>query len=210
MTGARLAKVAPYLKGDDFMLTYGDGLSDVDVPSLRRVPSHAWQGRDRHGVRPPGRFGELAVTDDHRVRAFAEKPVGGDGGLINGGFFVFARRFLDYVTRDDDCTLEGAAARTLREGRPAHGLIITTASGSAWTPIAISSSSRTCGPPATRRGGPGELRVDRSQRVRDRRDRIPRQSSDRGARRARRQRDVPCPRRGVEQSLPSHRTSRSA
>jgi len=107
MTGARLAKIAPYIDGDDFMLTYGDGLSDVDVPSL--VAFHRTHGKAATvtGVRPPGRFGELAVEGE-RVRAFAEKPVGGDGGLINGGFFVLARRFLDYVTRDDDCTLEGA------------------------------------------------------------------------------------------------------
>jgi glucose-1-phosphate cytidylyltransferase len=105
MTGARLARVARYLRGDDFMLTYGDGLSDVDVPAL--VKFHQAHGKVATitGVRPPGRFGELVVDGD-RVRTFAEKPTEGEHGVINGGFFVFKKRMLDYVSNDDTCTLE--------------------------------------------------------------------------------------------------------
>ncbi len=106
MTGARLARVAPYLRGEEFMLTYGDGLADVDLPAL--VAFHRGHGKlaTVTGVRPPGRFGELAL-DGSNVRAFTEKPVaGGEHGVINGGFFVFNKRALAYVTADDGCTLE--------------------------------------------------------------------------------------------------------
>jgi len=109
MTGARLARVAPFLlapgKAEQFMLTYGDGLCDVDVNQL--LAFHRAHGKlaTVTGVRPPGRFGELAVDGD-RVRAFAEKPTGEDAGMINGGFFVFDRKFLGYVTADERCTLE--------------------------------------------------------------------------------------------------------
>lgn len=105
MTGARLARVAPYLKGDTFMLTYGDGLCDVNVPEL--VAFHKQHGKIATvtGVRPPGRFGEL-VTTGSQVKAFAEKPEEGEHGVINGGFFVFDKKMLKYVTADDACTLE--------------------------------------------------------------------------------------------------------
>jgi glucose-1-phosphate cytidylyltransferase len=110
MTGARLKRVARYLDCDNFMLTYGDGLSDVDVPKL--LEFHQQHGRlaTVTGVRPPSRFGELVVDagtpDGTIVRRFSEKPV--ESGHINGGFFAFKRRFLDYVSDDDACILERA------------------------------------------------------------------------------------------------------
>jgi glucose-1-phosphate cytidylyltransferase len=105
MTGARLKRVARYLAThDDFMLTYGDGLSDVDVPAL--LDFHRAHGKVATvtGVRPQSRFGELAVDGD-RVTAFSEKP-NVSQGFINGGFFVFKRAMLDYVEDRDTCTLE--------------------------------------------------------------------------------------------------------
>jgi glucose-1-phosphate cytidylyltransferase len=105
MTGARLARVAPYLRGDDFMLTYGDGLSDVDIPGLVAVHKAHGKVATITGVRPPGRFGEL-VVEGQRVKTFAEKPTEGEHGVINGGFFVFKKQMLDYVSNDDSCTLE--------------------------------------------------------------------------------------------------------
>jgi glucose-1-phosphate cytidylyltransferase len=118
MTGARLARVAKYLTGDTFMVTYGDGLADIDLAAL--VAFHRGHGRlaTVTGVRPPGRFGEL-VVDGAAVRAFAEKPPGDDASrMINGGFFVFDRGFLDYVRDDDACTLEGEPLeRCARDGQ---------------------------------------------------------------------------------------------
>lgn len=103
MTGARLKRVAHHLDADHFMLTYGDGLSDVDIPAL--LAFHQAHGRlaTVTGVRPPGRFGELQ-TDGQAVVRFSEKPV--EGGRINGGFFAFQRGFLEYVRDDDSCVLE--------------------------------------------------------------------------------------------------------
>lgn len=103
MTGARLKRVAPYLDGD-FLLTYGDGLSDVDVK--RSVEFHRAHGKVATvtGVRPQSRFGEL-IVDGNRVERFSEKP-NVEQGYINGGFFVFSKKMLDYVVDDEACTLE--------------------------------------------------------------------------------------------------------
>ncbi len=105
MTGARLKKVAPHIDAEDFMLTYGDGVSSVDVAALLKF--HRGHGRAATvtGVRPAGRFGELAI-DGSQVTSFSEKPV--EKGYMNGGFFALKRRFLDYVDADDDCVLERA------------------------------------------------------------------------------------------------------
>jgi glucose-1-phosphate cytidylyltransferase len=104
MTGARLKRVSRYLKGERFMLTYGDGLSDVDIPAL--LEFHRGHGKlvTVTGVRPPGRFGEL-VLEGQAVSRFDEKPLDA-GRYINGGFFVFERAALDFVSDDDGCTLE--------------------------------------------------------------------------------------------------------
>lgn len=104
MTGARLRRVAPHLHEDTFLLTYGDGVSDVDV--RRSVAFHEGHGKVATvtGVRPQSRFGELIVDGDS-VRTFSEKP-SVEQGYVNGGFFVFSRRVLDYVEDVDTCTLE--------------------------------------------------------------------------------------------------------
>jgi glucose-1-phosphate cytidylyltransferase len=104
MTGARLKRVAPYIKSDTFLLTYGDGLSDVDVPAT--VAFHKKHGKAATvtGVRPPSRFGELVVAGQ-QVERFSEKP-NVEHGYINGGFFVFDKKVLEYVKDDDACTLE--------------------------------------------------------------------------------------------------------
>ena len=97
-TGARLARGARYLDADeDLLVTYGDGVADVDLQAL--VAFHRSHGKlaTLTGVRPPGRFGELEV-EGSRVTQFNEKPQT-SGGLINGGFFVFKRAFLDRYLR---------------------------------------------------------------------------------------------------------------
>lgn len=104
MTGARIARAAQHLSGDRFMVTYGDGVSDLDIGALTRF--HASHGKlaTVTGVRPPARFGDL-TTEGDKVLRFAEKPHSA-GGYINGGFFVFERKFLDYLSTDESCTLE--------------------------------------------------------------------------------------------------------
>lgn len=116
MTGARVKRVQKYVGTERFCLTYGDGLSDVDLAALLRFhDAHGAVGTVT-GVRPPGRFGELAVEGD-RVDSFSEKPPAA-GGLINGGFFVLEPSFFDYLDTADDCILERAPLEKLsRDGQ---------------------------------------------------------------------------------------------
>ena len=98
MTGGRIKRVAPFLDGR-FMVTYGDGVANVDIEELVRF--HEAHGRlaTVTAVRPAARFGALELDGD-RVTAFAEKPQAG-GGWINGGFFVFEREVLDFIDGDE-------------------------------------------------------------------------------------------------------------
>lgn len=99
MTGGRLRRVSKYLEGDDFCFTYGDGVADVDISKL--VEFHRAHGKlaTVTAIQPPGRYGALAM-DGSSVLGFQEKPKG-DGGWINGGFFVLSPKVLDYIDSDD-------------------------------------------------------------------------------------------------------------
>jgi glucose-1-phosphate cytidylyltransferase len=100
LTGGRLKRVAEYVEHEEaFCFTYGDGVSDVDVSAL--VAFHRRQGRlaTVTAVQPPGRYGAID-RDGDRVTGFTEKPRG-DGGLINGGFFVLSPKCIDLIEGDD-------------------------------------------------------------------------------------------------------------
>jgi glucose-1-phosphate cytidylyltransferase len=115
-TGARVKRAEPYIRGENFMLTYGDGVANLEISRL--VEFHEKHGKlgTVTGVLPISRYGELAV-DGGRVKIFSEKPQP-DDGYISGGFFVFRHSFLDYLTPDDDCTLErDPLERLVREGQ---------------------------------------------------------------------------------------------
>ncbi len=107
MTGGRIKRVAPYLDGKPFFMTYGDGLADVDLQKL--LSFHRQHGclATVTAVQPPGRFGALVIDDRNLVQSFQEKPTG-DGMWINGGFFVLEPGVLDYI-RDDQTTWEREA-----------------------------------------------------------------------------------------------------
>ncbi|MFM8385812.1 MAG: glucose-1-phosphate cytidylyltransferase [Planctomycetia bacterium] len=113
MTAGRVAAIRPYVASDDlFLLTYGDGVADVDIGRL--LAFHRAHGRIATvtSVRPPGRFGEMRV-DGGRVVEFNEKPQASEG-CINGGFFVLdARRVWDYVGTDPRMPLEHDPLRRL-------------------------------------------------------------------------------------------------
>jgi glucose-1-phosphate cytidylyltransferase len=104
MTGGRVKQVAKYIKSDHFMLTYGDGVTDLNIHSL--VDFHKRQGKmgTVTAVTPPGRFGEIEL-DGPQVLEFSEKPLL-SRGRISGGFFVFQRNFLDRLSDDPDLILE--------------------------------------------------------------------------------------------------------
>ncbi|MBU0665479.1 MAG: glucose-1-phosphate cytidylyltransferase [Proteobacteria bacterium] len=99
MTGGRLRRVAEYVRNEEaFCFTYGDGVADVDISAA--IAFHASHGKlaTVTAVQPPGRYGALTI-DGKKVQGFTEKPRG-DGGLINGGFFVLAPKCIDRVTHD--------------------------------------------------------------------------------------------------------------
>lgn len=113
MTGARIRKIKKYIGSDEhFMLTYGDGVGNVDIDALLRF--HAAHGRilTVTGVRPPGRFGELMHSSEGRVLEFNEKPQA-TGGRISGGFFVCRREIFDYLAEGDDLVFEVDPMRKL-------------------------------------------------------------------------------------------------
>ncbi|MDR3411063.1 MAG: glucose-1-phosphate cytidylyltransferase [Formivibrio sp.] len=99
MTGGRLKRVSNYVKNDDaFCFTYGDGVSDVDITAS--IEFHRQHGKlaTVTAVQPPGRYGALQM-ENTCVRGFTEKPRG-DGGLINGGFFVLSPKCIDRIAQD--------------------------------------------------------------------------------------------------------------
>lgn len=105
LTGGRLKRVADYVKDEEaFCFTYGDGVADVNVSSL--ISYHKKHGRlaTVTAVQPPGRYGALNMQDN-LVKGFTEKPKG-DGGWINGGFFVLSPECLKYI-QDDHSSWEG-------------------------------------------------------------------------------------------------------
>jgi glucose-1-phosphate cytidylyltransferase len=104
MTGARVKRVEKYLNGDTFMLTYGDGLADIDIGALLRFHRQAGRLVTVTGIHPPSRFGEMYVSGN-LVTKFTEKPQVSEG-VVNGGFFVCERSFLDYLSADESCVLE--------------------------------------------------------------------------------------------------------
>ena len=113
-TGGRLKRIAKYVEGQPFCMTYGDGLANIDLRKL--VECHRKEKRlaTVTAVRPPGRFGSLEL-EGSRVTEFVEKPQG-DGGWINGGFFVLSPEIFSYI--DGDHTLwENEPLRRLAEER---------------------------------------------------------------------------------------------
>ena len=98
MTGGRLKRVSEYLGDETFCFTYGDGVSDVDISGV--IGLHRKSGRKATlvAVQPPGRYGALEIRDDF-VASFKEKP-DGDGGWVNGGFFVLEPSVIDLITGD--------------------------------------------------------------------------------------------------------------
>jgi len=111
MTGSRVKRIAKYIDTDQFLLTYGDGVADVDIAKLLAFHRRHGKLASVTGVSPPSRFGEITAKADRVIR-FGEKPVL-DSRLINGGFFVFRREALKYFTAGDGCVLEQAPLRKL-------------------------------------------------------------------------------------------------
>jgi glucose-1-phosphate cytidylyltransferase len=110
MTGGRLRRVREYLGDEDFCFTYGDGVSGLNIRDLIEFHRRSRTLATVTAVRPPGRFGALEIAGDRVVR-FEEKP-SGDGGRINGGFFVLSPEVIRYID-GDDCVWEQEPMRNL-------------------------------------------------------------------------------------------------
>jgi glucose-1-phosphate cytidylyltransferase len=129
LTGGRLKRVADYVKDEEaFCFTYGDGVSDVNISAL--IDFHKQHGKlaTVTAVSPPGRYGALHMVGS-AVQEFAEKPQG-DGGLINGGFFVLSPGCLDRIA-DDDTSWEGAPL----SGLASDGQLMAYEHGGFWQPM---------------------------------------------------------------------------
>lgn len=104
MTGSRIKQVEKYITDEEFMVTYGDGLADIDLNKLLEHHYEMGKTGTLTGVHPLSRFGEI-VDDRGIVKEFIEKPQLSQG-YINGGFFIFNRKLFDYLSIDDNCILE--------------------------------------------------------------------------------------------------------
>ena len=106
LTGARVRKIQKYIGDDEhFMLTYGDGVGDIDINKLHEFHKEHGKVLTVTGVRPPGRFGELVAGADNVVSEFNEKPQA-TAGRISGGFFVCRRELFDYLDVREDLMFE--------------------------------------------------------------------------------------------------------
>ena len=129
LTGGRLKRVADHIRDEEaFCFTYGDGVADVDI--ARQIAFHRQHGKlaTVTAVQPPGRYGALDIEGD-RVAGFTEKPRG-DGGLINGGFFVLSPKCLDLIA-DDRSSWEGQPLTQLAE----QGQLMAFAHNGFWQPM---------------------------------------------------------------------------
>lgn len=112
-TAGRLKRISEYIEDQEmFCFTYGDGLSDVNIADTIRFHQHHGKMVTVTAVKPPGRYGALNISD-HQVRGFTEKP-DGDGGFINGGFFVISPKCLEFIDGDNS-SWEGEPLNSLTE-----------------------------------------------------------------------------------------------
>jgi len=114
-TGGRLKRVAEYLGDEDFCLTYGDGVGDIDIRATLEFHKSHGKLATMTAMQPPGRFGALDL-DGTSVRNFLEKPHG-DGGWINGGFFVLSPKVIEYIASDAMPWEREPMERLAREGQ---------------------------------------------------------------------------------------------
>ncbi len=128
MTGGRIKRVARYIGGETFCMTYGDGISDVDIAKLLDFHNQHKKKATITAVQPPGRYGRLGLNEN-RVENFFEKP-SGDGDWINGGFFVLSSDVVDYI--DGDKTIW---ERTPLEKLAADGELMAYKHAGFWQPM---------------------------------------------------------------------------
>ena len=119
MTGGRIKKASEYINNEPFLLTYGDGVSDVNIADL--IVSHNASGKliTMTAVKPSGRFGALTINHENTITSFMEKPKG-DGAWINGGFFVCQPEVMNYIPEGDDVIFERGPLEKLAASGQLH------------------------------------------------------------------------------------------
>lgn len=130
MTGGRIKRVQKYVGNERFMLTYGDGVSDVNISELIQFHGSHGKAITITAVKPEGRFGSLHITDDNKVSSFQEK-IKGDGSWINGGFFVCQPEVFDYITGGDKTIFEREPLENLAK----EGQLFTYKHSGFWKPM---------------------------------------------------------------------------
>lgn len=117
MTGGRIKKAKDYIGNERFMLTYGDGVSDVNIKKLLEFHENSGKIATMTAVQPSGRFGALLIQDNVKITSFMEKPKG-DESWINGGFFVLEPKVFDYIESSEKVIFERAPLENLaRDGQ---------------------------------------------------------------------------------------------
>lgn len=117
LKGGRIKRLEPFIGNRErFLMTYGDGVANVNIDTLMAYHLDHGKTATLTGVRPPSRFGDI-IIENGRVTEFSEKSQTSTGGIINGGFFVLERRIMDYLTADEHCDFEfGPLEHVVRDG----------------------------------------------------------------------------------------------
>lgn len=130
MTGARIKKAQNFIGNESFMLTYGDGVSDINISKL--IEFHRSHGKlmTMTSSQPDGRFGSLNIDENNKVYQFLEKPIG-DGNWVNAGFFICESKVFNYILEDDSIVFEQKPLQDLAN----DGEIFTFKHDGFWKPM---------------------------------------------------------------------------
>ena len=130
MTGARIKKAKAHIGNEPFMLTYGDGVADIDIQEALAFHQQHGKLMTMTSTQPEGRFGALNINENDKVATFEEKPKG-DGSWVNAGYFVCQPEVLDYIDNGDDVIFEQEPLRKLAQ----DGEIFTYKHKNFWMPM---------------------------------------------------------------------------
>ncbi len=130
MTGGRIKKAQSFVGNEPFMLTYGDGVANIDINKLIQFHKKHKKLMTMTSAQPDGRFGALSISNDNKVLKFQEKPKG-DGSWINAGFFVCNPEVFDYISEDENCVFEQEPLQNLAK----NGEIYTYKHHGFWMPM---------------------------------------------------------------------------
>jgi len=130
MTGGRVKRAQAFIGDEPFMLTYGDGVSNINIEELVKFHKSHGKAMTMTSAQPEGRFGALNIEENNQVSSFQEKPKG-DGGWINAGFFICEPKVFDYITEGDLTVFEQSPLQNLAK----DGEIFTFKHTGFWKPM---------------------------------------------------------------------------